>query len=38
MRIKIGVPVQPQHADFDGMRRAWREPEELVQWRDARGG
>jgi hypothetical protein len=21
--------VQPQHADFDGMRRAWQEAEEL---------
>jgi probable F420-dependent oxidoreductase len=28
-RIKIGVQVQPQHADFDGMRRAWTEAEEL---------
>src|SRR4051795_11867340 len=28
-RIRIGVQVQPQHADFDGMRRAWREAEEL---------
>jgi probable F420-dependent oxidoreductase len=27
--IKIGVQVQPQHADFDGMRRAWREAEEI---------
>jgi len=27
--IRIGVQVQPQHADFDGMRRAWREAEEL---------
>jgi probable F420-dependent oxidoreductase len=23
------VQVQPQHADFDGMRRAWREAEEM---------
>jgi probable F420-dependent oxidoreductase len=23
------VQVQPQHADFDGMRRAWREAEEI---------
>jgi probable F420-dependent oxidoreductase len=29
MRIKVGVQVQPQHADFDGMRRAWREAEEM---------
>jgi probable F420-dependent oxidoreductase len=28
-RIRVGVQVQPQHADFDGMRRAWREAEEL---------
>src|SRR4051794_3905067 len=27
--IRVGVQVQPQHADFDGMRRAWREAEEL---------
>ncbi len=27
--IRIGVQVQPQHADFDGMRRAWLEAEEL---------
>ena len=27
--VRIGVQVQPQHADFDGMRRAWREAEEL---------
>ena len=29
MRIKVGVQVQPQHADFDGMRRCWRECEEM---------
>ena len=29
MAIKVGVQVQPQHADFDGMRRAWRGAEEL---------
>jgi probable F420-dependent oxidoreductase len=29
MRINVGVQVQPQHADFDGMRRAWREAEEM---------
>jgi probable F420-dependent oxidoreductase len=27
--MKIGVQVQPQHATFDGMRRAWREAEEI---------
>jgi probable F420-dependent oxidoreductase len=27
--VRVGVQVQPQHADFDGMRRAWREAEEL---------
>jgi len=29
VRVKVGVQVQPQHADFDGMRRAWREAEEM---------
>jgi probable F420-dependent oxidoreductase len=29
MPVRIGVQVQPQHADFDGMRIAWREAEEL---------
>jgi probable F420-dependent oxidoreductase len=28
-RIKIGVQLQPQHADIDGMRRAWREADEI---------
>jgi probable F420-dependent oxidoreductase len=28
-RVKIGVQLQPQHADIDGMRRAWREADEL---------
>ncbi len=28
-RIKIGVQVQPQHADIAGMRRAWTEAEEM---------
>ncbi len=28
-RVKIGVQVQPQHADYAGMRRAWVEAEEL---------
>ena len=27
--IRVGVQVQPQHADFDGMRAAWREAEAL---------
>ena len=27
--VRVGVQVQPQHADFEGMRRAWREAEEL---------
>src|SRR6266536_1237007 len=27
--MKVGVQLQPQHADFDNMRRAWREAEEL---------
>jgi probable F420-dependent oxidoreductase len=27
--IRVGVQVQPQHADFAGMRRAWQEAEEL---------
>jgi probable F420-dependent oxidoreductase len=27
--IRIGVQIQPQHADFDGMRAAWREAEEI---------
>ena len=27
--MRIGVQIQPQHADFEGMRRAWREAEEL---------
>jgi probable F420-dependent oxidoreductase len=29
MPVRVGVQVQPQHADFDGMRRCWREAEEL---------
>ncbi len=29
MPIRIGVQVQPQHADFEQMREAWREVEEL---------
>jgi probable F420-dependent oxidoreductase len=27
--LRIGVQIRPQHADFDGMRRAWREAEEI---------
>src|SRR3954454_19913318 len=27
--IRIGVQVQPQRADFDGMRHAWQEAEAL---------
>ena len=27
--MRVGVQVQPMHADFEGMRRAWREAEEL---------
>ena len=27
--IRVGVQVQPQHADYDGMRRAWQEAEAL---------
>ena len=29
MPIRVGVQIQPQHADFDGMVRAWRDAEEL---------
>jgi len=29
MRVKIGVQVRPQHVEFDAMRRAWRDAEEL---------
>ena len=29
MTLRVGVQIQPQHADFDGMRRAWKEAEEL---------
>ncbi len=29
MPMRIGVQVQPQHAEFDGMRRAWREADDL---------
>ncbi len=29
MPIRIGVQIQPQHADFGAMRRAWQEAEEI---------
>src|SRR4051794_41338979 len=29
MRVKIGVQVRPQHVEFDAMRQAWRDAEEL---------
>jgi probable F420-dependent oxidoreductase len=29
MAVRVGVQVQPQHADIDGLRRAWREADEL---------
>ena len=29
MPLRIGVQVQPQHSDYDGMRRAWQEAEAL---------
>ena len=28
-QLRVGVQVQPQHADYDAMRRAWVEAEEL---------
>jgi len=27
--MRVGVQVQPQHAEFDGMRRAWQEADAL---------
>jgi probable F420-dependent oxidoreductase len=27
--LRVGVQVQPQHADYEGMRRAWIEVEEI---------
>jgi len=27
--LRVSVQIQPQHADFDRMRRAWREAEEI---------
>ncbi len=29
MTLRVGVQLQPQHADFDAMRRAWCEADEL---------
>lgn len=29
MPLRVGVQIQPQHSDFDGMRQAWREAEEM---------
>ncbi|HET9720840.1 MAG TPA: LLM class F420-dependent oxidoreductase [Solirubrobacteraceae bacterium] len=29
MAIRVGVQIQPQHSDMDGMRRAWREADEM---------
>ena len=29
MALKIGVAIQPQQAEYDGMRRAWVEAEEM---------
>ena len=29
MTLRVGVQIQPQHADFDAMRRAWTEADEL---------
>ncbi|MBA2515210.1 MAG: LLM class F420-dependent oxidoreductase [Solirubrobacterales bacterium] len=29
MPLRVGVQIQPQHSDFDGTRRAWREAEEI---------
>ena len=27
--VRVGVQIQPQHAEFEAMRRAWREAEEM---------
>jgi probable F420-dependent oxidoreductase len=27
--VRVSVQIQPQHTDFDGMRRAWREADSL---------
>jgi probable F420-dependent oxidoreductase len=29
MPLRVGVQIQPQHADYDAMRRAWVEAEEI---------
>ena len=29
MAVRVGVQIQPQHAGFEGMRRAWREADAL---------
>ena len=29
MPVRVGVQVQPQHADFATMQKAWRDAEEL---------
>ena len=29
MPVRVGLQLQPQHADFDAMRRAWVEAEEI---------
>lgn len=29
MSLRVGVQIQPQHADYDQMRRAWREADEM---------
>lgn len=29
MTLRVGVQIQPQHADFDAMRQAWIEADEL---------
>ena len=29
MTLRVGVQIQPQHANFDAMRRAWTEADEL---------
>src|SRR4051794_6810581 len=26
---RVGVQLEPQHADFEGIRRAWREADEM---------
>ena len=29
MPLRVGVQIQPQHAPFDEMRRAWKEADDL---------